>query len=861
MMKSKKIYLNPLESPICLHLPRRNLSSAWMEHIPFAFYLMDIVRPDTFVELGTFYGVSYCAFCQAVDELELPTRCFAVDTWAGDVHMGGYDKGILGNLRQHHDPLYGGFSTLLQSTFDDALGKFEDGTIDLLHIDGCHTYEAVKHDFEIWMPKLSRRGVIIFHDTNEYKDDFGVWRFFDEIKKLYPHFEFFHGHGLGIAAVGEDVPAALSPLLETPEDEADVVRNFFYELGQRISLQVALAEKEQTERNLLDINQSLRNNLETRLGILFSLFDKHQKFMTRMFPKGSRKRRLLDFVIKRISLIMNPARLKQVLNEKIANRRSRKMAGNLSMKQTEERLIDTLRAKPLFSVVMPTYNTPARYLKEAIRSVQAQRYPHWELLICDDGSTNPETLETLHSFVNEQIKIQFQMQNQGISAASNRAVENARGEYLAFLDHDDILTTDALLEMALRLNEEPESQVIYSDQDKIDQKGKHQEPFLKPDWSPEYFRSVMYVGHLLLVRKDLFIQVGGFDSEFDGVQDYEFMLRVAEHASRIAHIPKILYHWRMIPGSVALGTGEKGKRIEQLQVKAITAHMERAGVGAEAFQHPIHPHRVIIRPTLRAEYPKISILVSPVSDTNTLRCLESIFTRTTYPNYEVFVLDQSENGVLKSEMLSKYPIRVIPIDRSFKHAVSGNIGVNSSTGELIVFINGDLEVTTKDWLEQMAFYMEDPNISITGPMIIKPDLTVYCAGLAINPDGFIEPILNGSPCAIDGPAGMQSSPRNVSAVSSDCLMIKRRDYFSLGGFVEYYEHRYYEVDLCFQSRAAGKKVIYVPYAMLTYHGDAIYASLNVLDHALFRNTWDDLIVRGDPYYRSNSAPNLPGSQS
>lgn len=874
MMKSEKLRLNPLENPICMQMPRRNLSSAWMEHVPFALYVLDLVRPDIFVELGTFYGVSYCAFCQAVDELQLPTKCFAVDTWSGDAHMGGYDKGILDNLKRHHDPLYDRFSTLIKSTFDNAVDQFADGTIDLLHIDGFHTYEAVKHDFETWKSKLSRRGVVIFHDTNEYKEDFGVWRFFAEIKARYPHFEFLHGHGLGIAAIGENTPPALLPLFEASEEEADVIRQFFYELGRRVTLHVALAEKEQTERQLRETIQSLRDDLVSRFGLLFRAFEFYRKLVTRFLPNGSRRRQLYDSVMRKISFALNPVKVKHYLGEKAAawrSSRARRTLGKTGEKAGKDIFLPTVHAKsqpiekhlaeksiagfgykPLISIVMPTYNTQPRFLEAAIRSVQEQYYPYWELCICDDGSTSSKTLKTLKSISHERIKIIFLEQNEGISAATNRAVAETHGEFIAFLDHDDVLTPDAMFEMVKRLNEQPETDAVYSDQDKINTRGKPGEPFLKPDWSPEYFRAVMYVGHLFVLRRDMFYQAGKFNSEFDGVQDYELMLRVSELTTKIAHIPKILYHWRMIPGSVALSPDEKGSKIEYLQVKAVNSHLRRTKVSAEALQHPTHRHRAMIKPKPRLEFPRISIVIaSKNTPEHLVRCLESVFEQTTYPNYEVLVMGDGIANLPALNTLKKYPVHSVPCNPSLNHSQASNLGVRSATGDIIVLLDDKTQVVTNDWLEQMVFYLYDPNISVVGPMLIHPDQTVQHAGIVLGLRGAADHIMRGLPHNVDGYAGSLSSPRNVSAVTGACLMVRRKDYLDSGGLLEYYNSHYQDVDLCLRFLSTGKRIVYVPYAVLIHHEDAINNSHDNLDRALLIDTWSDLIARGDPFYNPN----------
>lgn len=226
--------LNPLNHPICLAYPGRLASTAWAAHIPFAMFIVDVLRPRTIVELGVYSGVSYCAFCQTVKELNLDTRCFAIDTWQGDENSGPYGPEILSDLKEYHDPLYENFSCLIQSTFDDAVSQFENNTIDLLHIDGFHSYEVVKHDFETWLPKMSSRGVVLFHDINVRDRGFGVWKLWEEIKLTYPHFEFLHEHGLGVISTATSVPDGLRELLELSESEAAVIREFFNQLGQRL---------------------------------------------------------------------------------------------------------------------------------------------------------------------------------------------------------------------------------------------------------------------------------------------------------------------------------------------------------------------------------------------------------------------------------------------------------------------------------------------------------------------------------------------------------------------------------------------------------------------------------------------------
>ena len=236
---------NPLKFPMSLVTPWRLTTSTWHEHIPFAFTCMEILRPEVLVELGTHRGDSYLAFCQAVEALGLPTRTYAVDTWRGDEHSGLYEESVLAELRKYHDPLYGRFSRLVRSTFDEALSHFPDGSIDLLHIDGLHTYEAIKHDFESWQPKMSDKGVVLFHDTNVRERGFGVWKLWQELEARYPSFEFTHGHGLGVLAVGNTVNPEFSEIISLDGSQKHSLGMYYCTLGQRVALAAKSAEVEE----------------------------------------------------------------------------------------------------------------------------------------------------------------------------------------------------------------------------------------------------------------------------------------------------------------------------------------------------------------------------------------------------------------------------------------------------------------------------------------------------------------------------------------------------------------------------------------------------------------------------------------
>lgn len=298
--------LNPLEHPICFQQPTYlSRYSEWLGHIPFGMLLVDLLRPKIIVELGVQLGISYCSFCQAVQTLSIDAKCFGVDTWAGDAHTGAYESTVLDTLRKFHDPLYGQFSKLVQTTFDEAVAQFDDHSIDLLHIDGYHTYEAVSHDYETWINKVSPGGVVLFHDTHVREKDFGVYRFWDEVRSGSPNFEFTHSRGLGVLAVGLPESTELAAFLSADNDVASLYRSFFERLGQVIEvstkdedqfkvpfLEQKLALFETQNRQLFEQNNALyQDSLELRQvqrGLAWKWIVFSRRLRQQLFPAGSK---------------------------------------------------------------------------------------------------------------------------------------------------------------------------------------------------------------------------------------------------------------------------------------------------------------------------------------------------------------------------------------------------------------------------------------------------------------------------------------------------------------------------------------------------------------------------------------------
>ena len=527
-----------------------------------------------------------------------------------------------------------------------------------------------------------------------------------------------------------------------------------------------------------------------------------------------------------------------------------------SRRKQMEGAIKLFRHKPRISLLVPVYNQTAQLLERVIASVEAQVYPEWELCLADDGSTSSETIQTLKRYIDPQagrINIAFLGRNLGISGATNSALYLSSGDFVAMLDHDDELAPDALFEIARALNDDPGLDVIYSDEDKLSEDGWLDQPFHKPDWSPELFRQVMYVGHLLCVRRTLALEVRGMDRRFDGVQDFDFMLRVSERTGRIHHIPGILYHWRSVPGSIARGSDEKAG-IAELQVSAVNAHLERLRVPARAERHPVLSHRAVIRPLPGREQAKVSIIIPTRDQPEVLgACLRSIFDKTTYKQFQVVLVD---NGTADREALGlfqQYPVTVVPFSGPFNYSRANNLGAAKASGEYLVLLNNDTEVITPNWLEELLYYAAMPDVGAVSPLLLYPNRSVQHAGVVLGMRGTADHIMRGFPADSDGYYGSLSCAREVSAVTAACMALRREKFSELGGLREEFRTIYQDVDLCLRLRAKGlAEPLHAARASLYHHESLSRGNkYDALDRALLLDFWGKVIAEGDPYFNCN----------
>jgi glycosyltransferase involved in cell wall biosynthesis len=504
-------------------------------------------------------------------------------------------------------------------------------------------------------------------------------------------------------------------------------------------------------------------------------------------------------------------------------------------------------SQPLVSILTPVFDTPVPWLHDAVQSVLAQVYDNWELLLIDDGSTDADLLHALPALASRDRRIRLVTleSHQGISAALNRGLDLANGEWITFLDHDDLLEPDALFQNVKRLQENPGLDLIYSDEDKLTDQG-FESPILKPDWSPDFFLSCNYLCHMIFLRRDLVREVGGFQSQFDGSQDYDLLLRVSERTNRIYHIPRVLYHWRRSENSSASDVRQKPGQLEA-SWRAIEAHLERRGEQTRVAVD-WRSHAFYVRRELR-EARKISIVIPSFRGWKSLeRCLESVVSRTSYPNYEIVIVQMGERDKI-DEAATKFPHRVLYFADAVNDSAAKNYAVAHTDSPWLLFLDENVEAIASDWLTIMAEYLQRPETGAVGPRLINPAGTIEHAGLVLNVNGIAQSAFRGFPAEHPGVNRQLQMTRNYSAVSGACLLMRREVFQQVGGFDEKLSGVFADVDLCLKMRRAGYLIVYTPLAKL--HWDALpFEKLDVNGEAIMRQRWSAALER-DPYYNPN----------
>ena len=538
------------------------------------------------------------------------------------------------------------------------------------------------------------------------------------------------------------------------------------------------------------------------------------------------------------------------------------------------REVAALPLQPLISVVTPVYNTEPKWLRACIESVRRQVYPNWELCLCDDASTSTETIQTLRDYEDDpRIRIRYLSVNAGISTASNSALTMALGEFVALLDHDDELRPEALAEVVKHLNAHPSTDVFYSDEDKLDLAGRRCDPYFKPDWSPDHFLSCMYTCHLMVIRRSVLEEIGGFRTGYEGAQDYDLLLRIVDRPDRptaVHHIPRILYHWRKLPQSTASAGLAKPWALDAGRL-ALEDHVRRTGTDADVLPGGA-PGLYRVRRRIR-DTPLVSLIIptaglARASGGTTVdllaQAIRSVVDKTSYERYEVIlVLSGSGAATLLDttrRALEGTRHRVVSLERLglFNFSASINAGVAAAEGEHLILFNDDLEVITPDWLTAMLEYSQEPGVGAVGPKLLYPDGRLQHVGIVLGVAGVAAHAYHQHPGVSPGYGGSVILARNYSAVTGACLMTRKQVFEEVGGFDERLPTDFNDVDYCLRLRRAGYRIVYTPWAQL-YHHEA--ASFGARQHDIgelgeMRQRWST-IIDNDPYYNPNLTRDFP----
>lgn len=520
--------------------------------------------------------------------------------------------------------------------------------------------------------------------------------------------------------------------------------------------------------------------------------------------------------------------------------------------------------RPLISIAVPAYQTPVEFLKQMIESLISQTYPEWELCIANASPDNEEMQRALADYSAKDSRVRFcnLKENLGIAENTNRAFSMAKGEFMGLLDHDDLLAPNALYEIVQALQDHPQADALYTDEDKVTTElDEHFQPHLKPDFNLDLLRSNNYICHFFVVRRSIVEKAGGFRKEFDGAQDYDFIFRCTENAREVLHVPEILYHWRTHKASTADNPASKmyafeaGKRaieanLERTETKGVVSHTQ--DLGFYRVKYPVQGK------------PLVSVIIPNKDEKETLQtCMEMLNSNTSYQNFEIIII---ENNSTTDEIfryykeLSKDPrIHLLRWGKEFNYSAINNFGVAHAKGEYLLFLNNDIKSINPDWMEELLGVCQRPEVGGVGAKLIYPDNTIQHAGCVVGMGGIAGHMFVDMPADRTGYLHKASLLQDMSAVTAACLMMKKEVFEEAGGFTEELAVAFNDVDLCLKVRKNNHLIVYDPYAKL-YHMESKTRGAEDSKEKVrrfqteieyMRCHWLDILKNGDPYYNKN----------
>ena len=511
---------------------------------------------------------------------------------------------------------------------------------------------------------------------------------------------------------------------------------------------------------------------------------------------------------------------------------------------------------PLLSVVVPVYRPMLWYFRACVLSVLEQSYQRWELCLCDDGSEDPGLREAMAEFEagDPRVKVVAMDVNGGISRATNKALDLASGEFVVLLDHDDVLAGDALAEIAQVVLADDDVDVIYSDEDKLDELGRPFMPHFKPDWDPDLLLAYPYLGHITVVRHDLLREIGGFRPEFDGSQDYDVMMRATERARRIVHIPKVLYHWRVVAGSAA-GDSDAKPWAHLASRRALEDTVIRRQIDAQVETGPF-PGAYHVRRRINGS-PTVSVII-PFRDQArlTARCLDSLSVAPGHAIHEVVLIDngsaEPETRAFRRQLERRDDVRILEFPGAFNWAAINNAAAATCRTDLLLFLNNDIEAVSAGWLGALVELGQREEVGAVGARLVFPDGTLQHAGVVLGLCGIAGHLFLGKAPGSQGYFSWDRVVRGYSAVTAACMLVRRSVFEEVGGFDEVFAVGFNDVDFCIRLARAGYRTLYTPHAELT-HAESVTRGMTGFDrdHRAFVDRWSDVLREGDPSYNEN----------
>ena len=559
----------------------------------------------------------------------------------------------------------------------------------------------------------------------------------------------------------------------------------------------------------------------------------------------------------------------RVINEHKEELRIREELYRKTLLTDEERKAQTNTAFPnpqTFSILVPLYNTPEKYLTQTIQSVKDQTYSRWELCLADGSDNKHQYVQTIceaEAQNDPRIKYKKLPRNGGISNNTNECIRIATGTWYALFDHDDLLHPSALYEMMKVISSRP-ADLIYTDENTFNETPKDAfNPHFKPDYAPDNLRANNYICHFTAFSKDLLEKAGGgFNPEYDGSQDHDLILRLTEQAEHIVHIPKILYYWRAHKGSTAEAIQAK-PYVTEAGKKAVQAHLDRLNLKATVTDGLV-PSMYRIKYELTST-PLISILIPNKNHKEDLkRCIDSIQAKTTYDNYEIIVIENNstepDTFQYYEELKQNPSVQIITYNHPFNFSALNNEGAKHTKGEYLLLLNNDTEVLSSDWLQEMLMYAQREDVGAVGAKLYYPDGTIQHAGIGIGIKMLAGHWHKNFPKEHPGYFGRLTYAQNVSAVTAACVMIPWKVYEAMNGLDESFSIVFNDVDLCLRIREAGYLIVWTPWAELVHHesksrggdGDTPEKKAFFLRETnRFQRRWNRILTEGDPYYNPN----------